>query len=49
MDVESGCSPSKKIDAQHRSNDQQRFEGVVEFFEITDLDGNKIGFATELS
>ena len=27
----------------------QRFEGVVEFFELTDLDGNKIGFVTELS
>ena len=26
----------------------QRFEGVVEFFELTDLDGNKIGFVTEL-
>jgi predicted enzyme related to lactoylglutathione lyase len=28
--------------------DLQRFEGVVEFFELTDLDGNKIGFVTEL-
>ena len=27
----------------------QRFEGVGEFFELTDLDGNKIGFVTELS
>ena len=27
----------------------QRIDGVVEFFELTDLDGNKIGFATELS
>jgi predicted enzyme related to lactoylglutathione lyase len=27
----------------------QRFEGVVEFFELTDLDGNKIGFVTELA
>ncbi|MEO7349464.1 MAG: hypothetical protein ABIW32_06375 [Terrimesophilobacter sp.] len=26
-----------------------RIEGVVEFFELTDLDGNKIGFVTELS
>ncbi|AIY00222.1 hypothetical protein ART_0623 [Arthrobacter sp. PAMC 25486] len=26
----------------------QRFEGVVEFFELTDPDGNKIGFVTEL-
>ena len=26
----------------------QRFEGVVEFFELTDLDGNTIGFVTEL-
>lgn len=25
----------------------QRFEGVVEFFELTDPDGNKIGFVTE--
>ena len=25
------------------------FEGVVDFFELTDLDGNKIGFVTELS
>jgi predicted enzyme related to lactoylglutathione lyase len=30
-------------------SDLQRFEGVVEFFELTDLDGNKIGFVTELS
>ena len=29
-------------------SDLQRFEGVVEFFELTDLDGNKIGFVTEL-
>jgi len=28
--------------------DVQRVEGVVEFFELTDLDGNKIGFVTEL-
>lgn len=27
----------------------QRFEGVIEFFELTDLDGNKIGFVTELT
>lgn len=27
----------------------RRFEGVVEFFELTDLDCNKIGFVTELS
>jgi predicted enzyme related to lactoylglutathione lyase len=27
----------------------QRFEGVVEFFELTDPDGNKIGFVTELN
>ena len=27
----------------------QRFEGVVEYFELTDLDGNKIGFVTELT
>lgn len=27
----------------------QRFEGIVEFFELTDLDGNKIGFVTELN
>ncbi|MBB5641124.1 VOC family protein [Cryobacterium roopkundense] len=27
----------------------QRFEGAVEFFEVTDRDGNKIGFVTELS
>ncbi len=27
----------------------QRFEGVVEYFELTDPDGNKIGFVTELS
>lgn len=27
----------------------QRFEGVVEYFELTDLDGNKIGFVTELN
>lgn len=26
----------------------QRIEGVVEFFELTDLDSNKIGFVTEL-
>ncbi|ALE93189.1 hypothetical protein AOC05_14090 [Arthrobacter alpinus] len=26
----------------------QRFEGVVEVFELTDPDGNKIGFVTEL-
>ncbi|MFC4555374.1 VOC family protein [Georgenia faecalis] len=26
----------------------QRFEGVVEFFELIDLDGNAIGFVTEL-
>ncbi|MHA7281925.1 VOC family protein [Arthrobacter sp. TMS2-4] len=26
----------------------QRFEDVVEFFELTDMDGNKIGFVTEL-
>jgi catechol 2,3-dioxygenase-like lactoylglutathione lyase family enzyme len=26
----------------------QRFEGVVEFFALTDLDGNTIGFVTEL-
>jgi catechol 2,3-dioxygenase-like lactoylglutathione lyase family enzyme len=29
-------------------SDMQRFEGVVEFFELTDPDGNKIGFVTEL-
>ena len=27
----------------------QRFEGVVEYFELTDPDGNKIGFVTELN
>jgi catechol 2,3-dioxygenase-like lactoylglutathione lyase family enzyme len=27
----------------------QRFEGVVEFFALTDLDGNTIGFVTELA
>jgi len=26
----------------------QRYEGVVEFFELTDPDGNRIGFVTEL-
>src|SRR4051794_14571050 len=26
----------------------QHFEGVVDFFELTALDGNKIGFVTEL-
>lgn len=26
----------------------QRIEGVVEYFELADLDGNKIGFVTEL-
>ncbi|SDQ56825.1 VOC family protein [Microbacterium sp. cf332] len=30
-------------------SDIQRFEGVVEFFELTDPDGNKLGFVTELS
>lgn len=28
--------------------DLQRFDGVVDFFELTDPDGNKIGFVTEL-
>ncbi|MBF4574294.1 VOC family protein [Herbiconiux sp. VKM Ac-1786] len=27
----------------------ERFEGVVEFFSLTDLDGNTIGFVTELA
>lgn len=27
----------------------QHFEGAVDFFELTDLDANKIGFVTELS
>ena len=27
----------------------ERYQGVVEFFELTDPDGNKIGFVTELS
>ncbi|KNC20467.1 hypothetical protein AC792_00490 [Arthrobacter sp. RIT-PI-e] len=27
----------------------QRIEGIVDFFELTDMDGNKIGFVTELS
>jgi catechol 2,3-dioxygenase-like lactoylglutathione lyase family enzyme len=27
----------------------QRYEGVVEFFALTDLDGNKLGFVTELA
>lgn len=27
----------------------QRFEGVVEFFTLTDPDGNKFGFVTELA
>ncbi|MDD7945331.1 VOC family protein [Microbacterium sp. NE2HP2] len=27
----------------------QRFEGVVEFFTLTDPDGNKLGFVTELA
>ena len=26
----------------------ERFEGVVEFFKLTDPDGNRIGFVTEL-
>ena len=30
-------------------SDLQRFEGVVEFFALTDLDGNTIGFVTELA
>jgi len=30
-------------------SDVQRFEGVVEFFELTDPDGNIIGFVTELT
>lgn len=29
--------------------DLQRYEGVVDFFELIDLDGNKIGFVTELN
>ena len=31
-----------------RVTEVQRIEGVVEFFELTDLDGNAIGFVTEL-
>lgn len=27
----------------------QHFDGVVDFFELTDPDGNKIGFVTELT
>ena len=27
----------------------ERYEGVVEFFALTDLDGNTIGFVTELA
>lgn len=30
-------------------SDLQRIGDVVEFFELTDMDGNKIGFVTELS
>ncbi len=30
-------------------SDVERVEGVVEYFALTDPDGNKIGFATELS
>ncbi|MEW1836298.1 VOC family protein [Microbacterium sp. NPDC079995] len=29
-------------------SDIQRFEGVVEFFSLTDPDGNTVGFVTEL-
>ncbi|WP_213816608.1 VOC family protein [Glaciihabitans sp. dw_435] len=29
-------------------SDVQRFEGAVEYFELTDPDGNAIGFVTEL-
>lgn len=28
---------------------EQHFEGAVDFFELTDADGNKIGFVTEVN
>ena len=31
------------------ASELQHFEGVVDFFELVDLDQNKIGFVTELS
>jgi hypothetical protein len=30
-------------------SDLERYEGVVEFFELRDPDGNTIGFVTELT
>ena len=32
----------------HTVSELERFEGVVEYFVLTDLDGNKLGFVTEL-
>jgi hypothetical protein len=32
-----------------RVSELRRIQDVVEFFELTDMDGNKVGFVTELN
>lgn len=32
-----------------RVSDLHQIENIVEFFELVDMDGNKIGFVTELN
>ncbi|MBG6237809.1 hypothetical protein IWX78_000764 [Mycetocola sp. CAN_C7] len=49
ISVTDAASVRRKLSSQGLTvSELQRFEGAVEFFELTDLDGNKIGFVTEL-
>ena len=50
ISVEDAAAEQRRMAAMGlQVTDLQRFAGVVDFFELTDLDGNKIGFVTELS
>lgn len=50
ISVESAGEERRRfVDLGLTVSDLEIYEGVVEFFELTDPDGNKVGFVTELS
>jgi len=46
---DAGAERERLAKLGHDVSELQRYEAVVEFFELRDLDGNKIGFVTELT
>jgi catechol 2,3-dioxygenase-like lactoylglutathione lyase family enzyme len=47
--ADAGAERQRLADLGHDVSDLERYEGVVEFFELRDPDGNTIGFVTELT